>query len=410
MSIEETKKIAVIAEGVFVPKSSHEQIVNSLKEIIHFISTWQPVEGSDDALYKVINKERMQYAQRLFQSFNGLDISVLPTEKLSILNADSTTFQNILNTFTERLKARTMQKADSHQEFNQFFDRAVLSNGDTSLNRVEHFVTLIVTISKEAGPQIQNIKAMLSDLHQQRAQLFESLQKESTAMAEKAVAPAAGLVQQIDAFRAEYSAEIEKAKAVTISARQAVAEMGVAEFHAEYETQAGRHEVAARNWFCGIVAVSVFVLAGILFWYFKLSENEAKALAHTTTNGNALSSTKKDDEESKKKDDAEASKLATYSWLNAMTSKILTLSILLFALHWCSRNYRAHRHQAVISRQKALALKTFRSFSTAMHSDKERDAIVRTAARFIFSNSATGYLGKDETGAGDKLIEVMSDK
>jgi hypothetical protein len=76
-------------------------------------------------------------------------------------------------------------------------------------------------------------------------------------------------------------------------------------------------------------------------------------------------------------------------------SKILVISVAFFVLVWCSKNYRAARHNEVLNQHRANALKTFRAFVEGTADVSIKDAILIQASQAAFSCRSTGFDGGD---------------
>ncbi|WP_417483918.1 hypothetical protein [Maricaulis salignorans] len=92
-----------------------------------------------------------------------------------------------------------------------------------------------------------------------------------------------------------------------------------------------------------------------------------------------------------------------------LAGKAVLFAVLLFGLYTCARNYFAHKHNAVVNRQRQTALQTFRVLADAARSDADRDVILTHAAACIFQPQDTGFVraSGDGGGAGQSVVEIL---
>lgn len=89
-------------------------------------------------------------------------------------------------------------------------------------------------------------------------------------------------------------------------------------------------------------------------------------------------------------------------------SKVLVVSVAFFVLVWCSKNYRAARHNETLNKHRADALKTFRAFVEGTSEVAVKDAILVQAAQAAFAPRNTGYDGADGDGPQiQPIVEVF---
>lgn len=94
--------------------------------------------------------------------------------------------------------------------------------------------------------------------------------------------------------------------------------------------------------------------------------------------------------------------------IQRLITKIIVASILYYAAIWAAKNYKTHRHLAVVSLHRQSALKTFEAFVKASSSDEQtKNAVLLEATRCIFAPSNTGYLGSEEENPSSRIIEIF---
>lgn len=77
--------------------------------------------------------------------------------------------------------------------------------------------------------------------------------------------------------------------------------------------------------------------------------------------------------------------------ISVAASKLVAISMLVYAVVWCGKNYRAHKHNQVLNEHRRNALATFWAFVEGTDSDEVRDAILLQAAQAAFTPRPTGY-------------------
>ena len=74
---------------------------------------------------------------------------------------------------------------------------------------------------------------------------------------------------------------------------------------------------------------------------------------------------------------------------------IILISLLLYAINFCNRNFQAEKHNETINANKARTLATFRSFVEGTDNANVKDRVLIYASASAFSNPSTGF-GKSE--------------
>lgn len=85
--------------------------------------------------------------------------------------------------------------------------------------------------------------------------------------------------------------------------------------------------------------------------------------------------------------------------LQLSVAKLLVLSVIVSTALWCSRIYRAHRHNYIVNKHRQNALSTFETFVSATHDSHIKDAILTQATASIFAPQHTGYGEADGSSA-----------
>ena len=90
-------------------------------------------------------------------------------------------------------------------------------------------------------------------------------------------------------------------------------------------------------------------------------------------------------------------------------TKIVVLSALFYGLSITNRNYKAHKHNAVMNKHRQNALSTFETFSNASSADDQtKNAVLIETTHSIFANQQTGYLKSEgDSESNNKIIEII---
>ncbi|EDP95313.1 hypothetical protein U8527_15945 [Kordia algicida OT-1] len=90
-------------------------------------------------------------------------------------------------------------------------------------------------------------------------------------------------------------------------------------------------------------------------------------------------------------------------------TKIVILTALFYGLSLTNRNYKAHKHNAIMNKHRQNALSTFETFSSAASADDvTKNAVLLETTHSIFSNQQTGYLKSDpENNSNSKIVEII---
>ena len=180
--------------------------------------------------------------------------------------------------------------------------------------------------------------------------------------------------------------------------------------HGEYfKGEADEHEESAKKWLKAVFGISALgVVVVILFiWALPFLSPSIKSWlgiveTQPASSEKVVSATGNTETGSKQKAASPVSNIVSNS-----IGKVFLFSIIYYMLVWAARNYRAHRHNAVMNRHRALSISTFESF-TALASDYDPDikaAVLLKTTEAIFGPSATGYLsGEKEQTQGNPVI------
>lgn len=172
----------------------------------------------------------------------------------------------------------------------------------------------------------------------------------------------------------DVSSKSEEINKIIQAAREASASVGVAHFTADFLSEAEAMEAQALLWLKTTTTLAALSLIVSVYFLFATPDISTTASA-----------------------------------IQYVSSKILILVLLITATLWCGNMYKAAKHQAVANKFKGNSLKTFQAFVKATEDSAVRDAILVETTRAIFSESATGYIGNDNssTEKSTKIVEIV---
>jgi len=158
------------------------------------------------------------------------------------------------------------------------------------------------------------------------------------------------------------------------AAKDAAQKIGVAQFATKFEELSTDHDLSAGKWLNATIALAVatVAIALILFLLFPPLSN-----------------------------------MTDPATIQRILTKIVLISICYYAALWTSRNYRSHRHLAVVNKHRQSALSTFETFVNAAADQDTKNAVLLEATHCIFSPAISGYLGPDEENPSNRIVEIL---
>lgn len=161
--------------------------------------------------------------------------------------------------------------------------------------------------------------------------------------------------------------------------RSAAAEMGVAQQSIHFADQVRMHAQEGRKWLISSIAIAACV---VFFAVITFALNWPPVPESISETG---------------------------SLIKYLSLRVIILSILLYALVWSSRNYRAHRHNEIVNRHRQTALITFETFVKAAGGDSQtKNAVLLQATQSIFAPQASGYLSTEpEPLPQSTVVEIL---
>jgi hypothetical protein len=175
-------------------------------------------------------------------------------------------------------------------------------------------------------------------------------------------------IQSIEDKTSAVSAELKRremeADGVLAAIRKIASEQGVSQQASFFKAEADLHETAAEKWLTWTkrFAITLGLLAFASMFMHKVE------ILRTTTIPEAI---------------------------QFGIGKGLVFATLAYAIFLTSRNYLAHKHNAVVNQHRRNSLVTYEALVAAAGDKANRDIVLSQAATTIFSAQATGFTPKD---------------
>lgn len=158
------------------------------------------------------------------------------------------------------------------------------------------------------------------------------------------------------------------------SVKRAAAEVGVAQHSAIFNKEAQEHKDEAEKWMKWTVGMLITTAIGGLIFVFLTPDSKS-------TTGHIVQFT---------------------------VTKIVVLAVLFYALAICIKNYRAHKHNAILNKHRQNALQTFETFIKAATDEQTKNAVLLQTTQSIFANQHTGYSSEgNDSDMSSKVIEII---
>ena len=181
------------------------------------------------------------------------------------------------------------------------------------------------------------------------------------------------ILQETKTYETTQRNEIDKA---VQAARAAAGEAGAAEFTHEFRKEAVAVEKRSKRWLwpTGIfsvlaLALSVSLMLGLLG---DAPDNVWEAVC-------------------------------------GLGGRVIAISVLFYAAVWSGRVVLANMHLASVNKHRAVSLQTLQAFHKAAEDSAAKDAVVLEAARAVYENVPSGYIGRQAAGQGTgaRTLEVI---
>ena len=179
--------------------------------------------------------------------------------------------------------------------------------------------------------------------------------------------------EMVEKAKADIHKKSEEITDIITKAREASAAAGAAVFTTDFADESKRQERGAHPWLwaTGCLAVATLAVAVITWFWTQVGLDDGQV------------------------------------W-QKVSSKLIALSVLMTGTFWCGKMYKAHMHQSVVNRHRALGLRTFQAFSAAASDEQTKNAVLLETTRSIFAPGMTGLVDQRGSGGdGDaRIVEI----
>lgn len=248
-----------------------------------------------------------------------------------------------------------------------------ISKGDSSSSRDEISIELrrhvqniisgigiwLPFLALRAG-EIENRTSKIRDVSDRTANLLRETESYATTQR-----------QQIDE-------SVQAARVAADAARAVAGEAGAAEFTDEFRKEADVRERRSKRWlwltgFFSLCALGLSIAVMFGWGWF----------GDTPTN--------------------------VWEAVYRLGGRVIAISVLFYAAVWSGRIALANMNLASVNRHRAVSLQTLKAFHKSVEDPAAKDAVVLEAARAVYENVPSGYIGRQATGpgAGSRTLEVI---
>ena len=176
---------------------------------------------------------------------------------------------------------------------------------------------------------------------------------------------AASDLEKVEAIRKAIEEHAQRAARAADATQTMAAKSGVAVFTKQFEVDARYYRRRASLW---LLLASAFLAAALwVAWLLITLEPEPPPATRNAEH---------------------------WRWLFPLAGRVFILSLLTYATTWCGRVSLASQHSAAVNRHRANSSLTIEALRDSATETATKDVVVTEAARAIFENVPTGYLGK----------------
>jgi hypothetical protein len=269
----------------------------------------------------------------------------------------------------------------------------VLRSIETALGNVEaRFSELkdfdVLALSKRGTNLLQHRKSILGNFEHSDAAFWDQITPAIGFLAamklegDSSTTSAKQMLRRAAEVVATATAAGETLDQIVSAAREGSAKIGVSKHARLFAEEADHQEANARRWLKGTIVFTVLtlILAGL------------NVVAHVR----GWESPTRGTDDQYRLD------------VGLVLAKTFAFSLLLSAIVWCGRIYKAARHNAVVNRHRQNALSTFQSFVEGGTDDQTRNAVLLQASQCVFAPQISGFVTGEPDGAGPtQMIEMV---
>lgn len=254
----------------------------------------------------------------------------------------------------------------------------------------------LVSQAREQFKQIRNFSTSGQNPRQERDQLIQHIKnqydqdfrtlglpiaygQQTGANLEQMKRRARDVLDQLTTLRKDAASQLEDVQQVAESVKRAAAEVGVSQHATHFQEEADLQNKNSKRWLWAVAGTGVLtvVLAVVNIWWLY-----GEVVGQELDLGQAI---------------------------QLSIGKLILFSVLYFGLVWLARTYRSARHNQVVNRHRANALRTFETFVNAAADQQTKEAVLMRATEAIFGDQASGFdEARGELGSAN-VVEITRD-
>lgn len=376
-----------------------KELAASASKVLGAINTLKPLAVSDP-LYSSL-KEILETLENFWSIVLNTDVTFIDLSHIREMSGIGDTISNNLSILISANKEHPLQKAKKIEQSQQ----DLLSNTRQIQHYAHHFLSSRIIGISDQIKAIDSLKSAYQELKSDAAKAedeaktnYETELKSITSNSEQKLnefikkhqQTLNDLIQNSERQTEAIAARVESALK---AANEVAAKRGITNEAKQFGATLETYQNSAKRWMAATIAAAVI---GLLYGYFLYLDFE-----------NRIPELLQNIESSSAKADSFSSAM-TASFVLLAIPRVLIFSMIYFGLIWCSRNYSAARHNAVVNEHRANALATFLAFVNGTRDEKIQDAILMQAASCAFSPQTSGYM-KDEAPSQEntKIVEIV---
>ena len=324
--------------------SSH---VDELKEMCRLIGEFKPDSS------RLIR--RAEWGEITFETVeNEVEVVLWLVEQLNQLPVQVVPNQNLLSVI------KKLQKIS--RKFTEI-DQFKISSGDAASSRDQiayEFRQLVEETMKEIGYWIPLLALKAGEFENWTAMISEISTKGNT------------ILEELLDYAKSSKEDIES---IVQTARATAGEAGAAEFTHEFRKEAEAAEKRGKLWLLPACGFALLALGLSFLLIFGLLGETPTTMIE-----------------------------AAYG----LGGRVIAILVLFYTAIWSGRLVLANFHLASLNRHRAVSLQTLQAFHKAAEDKAAKDAVVLEAARAVYENVPSGYIGHAESDRGStRLLEIV---
>ena len=192
----------------------------------------------------------------------------------------------------------------------------------------------------------------------------------------KAKEISADMTRMMQSMRDQTDKNMKDIQSSVDAARAAAGEAGAAEFTHEFRRESEIVEKRARIWLWPTAIFSSVALVLSLLFSFGILSGSTQTV---------------------------------WDAVYGLGGRVIAISVLFYASVWSGRIVLANMHLANVNKHRAVSLQTLQAFRQATEDTSTKDAVVLEAARAIYENVPSGYIGRQsaDQNTGSRTVEFI---